>query len=117
MIDSSVFTIAAVVLTLAAVFGYLNHRWLRLPQSIGLVIIALLASLGVIVLDAFLPQAQFQSAMRSLLSKIDFQEALMKGMLSFLLFAGALHIDLALEARLVNRLGERIALARQLHDF
>ncbi len=94
MIDSSVFTIAAVVLTLAAVFGYLNHRWLRLPQSIGLVIIALLASLGVIVLDAFLPQAQFQSAMRSLLSKIDFQEALMKGMLSFLLFAGALHIDL-----------------------
>jgi CPA1 family monovalent cation:H+ antiporter len=94
MIDSSVFTIAAVVLTLAAVFGYLNHRWLRLPQSIGLVIIALLASLGVIALDAFLPQAHFQSTMRSLLSKIDFQEALMKGMLSFLLFAGALHIDL-----------------------
>ncbi len=94
IIETSIFTIASVVLTLAAVFGYLNHRWLRLPQSIGLVIIALLASLGVIVLDAFLPQAQFQAAMRSLLSKIDFQEALMKGMLSFLLFAGALHIDL-----------------------
>jgi len=95
MIDSSVFNIAAVVLTLASVFGYLNHRWLKLPQTIGLVVIALLASLGVIALDALIPQAHFQETVRSLLSQIDFHEALMKGMLSFLLFAGALHVNLA----------------------
>ena len=94
MIDSSIFNIAAVVLTLASAFGYLNHRWLKLPQTIGLVVIALLASLGVIALDALVPQAHFQETVRSLLSRIDFHEALMKGMLSFLLFAGALHVNL-----------------------
>ncbi len=94
MIDASMFTIAAIVLTLAAAFGYLNHRWLKMPQSIGLVVIALLASLGVIALDALLPQANFQETVRALLAQIDFHEALMKGMLSFLLFAGALHVDL-----------------------
>jgi CPA1 family monovalent cation:H+ antiporter len=94
MIDSSIFNIAAIVLTLASAFGYLNHRWLKLPQTIGLVVIALLASLGVIALDALIPQARFQETVRSLLSQIDFHEALMKGMLSFLLFAGALHVNL-----------------------
>ncbi len=94
MPESSLLDIAALVLTLAAVFGYINHRWMRLPQSIGLVIIALLASLGVILLDILVPALGFQEAVRRTLERIDFQEALMKGMLSFLLFAGALHVDL-----------------------
>ena len=92
--ESSLLDIAALVLTLAAVFGYINHRWMRLPQSIGLVIIALLASLGVILLDILVPALGLQEAVRSTLERIDFQEALMEGMLSFLLFAGALHVDL-----------------------
>ncbi|MEE9256381.1 MAG: sodium:proton antiporter [bacterium] len=90
----SLFNIAAVVITLAALFGYINHRWLRLPQTIGLVVIALLASLSVIAIDALFPAANFQRTVRSLLGRIDFHEALMKGMLGFLLFAGALHVDL-----------------------
>ena len=94
MPELSLFNIAAVVLTLAAVFGYLNHRWLRLPHTIGLVLIALLASLCVIVLDALLPSLGFRSTVQGALAQIDFHEALMKGMLSFLLFAGALHVDL-----------------------
>ena len=94
MIAPSLFNIAAVVITLAALFGYINHRWLRLPQTIGLVVIALLASLGVIAIDALFPAANFQVTVRSLLGRIDFHEALMKGMLGFLLFAGALHVDL-----------------------
>lgn len=94
MADASIFAISAIVLTLAAVFGYINFRWFKLPQSIGLVVIALLASVCVIAFDLIAPQANFQESVRSLLSKIDFHEALMKGMLSFLLFAGALHIDL-----------------------
>jgi CPA1 family monovalent cation:H+ antiporter len=94
VIAPSLFNIAAVVITLAALFGYINHRWLRLPQTIGLVVIALLTSLVVIAIDALFPAANFQGTVRSLLGQIDFHEALMKGMLGFLLFAGALHVDL-----------------------
>ena len=94
MLTGTLFDIAAVVITLAALFGYINHRWLGLPPTIGLVIIALLASLGVLALDALFPDLGFGPAIRGALARIDFPEVLMKGMLSFLLFAGALHVDL-----------------------
>ena len=93
MTDASFFSMAAVVLTLAAGFGYVNHRWVRLPQSVGLVVIALFASLAVILIDALLPALGFGGAVRGALGRIDFTEVLMKGMLSFLLFAGALHVN------------------------
>ncbi|MFQ5954313.1 MAG: cation:proton antiporter [Kiloniellales bacterium] len=89
-----IFNMAAVALTLAAVFGYVNHRWMRLPHTIGLVIIALVVSLAVLGLDALVPELGFQPALRDALDRIDLHETLMKGMLSFLLFAGALHVDL-----------------------
>ena len=93
MTDASFFSMAAVVLTLAAGFGYVNHRWVRLPQSVGLVVIALCASLAVIAIDGIVPALGFGEAVRGALGRIDFPEVLMKGMLSFLLFAGALHVD------------------------
>ena len=95
MTETSLLNMAAIVLTLAALFGYVNHRWLGLPNTIGLVLIALLASLGVIALDAAIPGLGFRDSLRNVLAGIDFHEALMKGMLSFLLFAGALHVDFA----------------------
>ena len=82
------------MITLAAVFGYINHRWRGLPHTIGVVLIALLASIGVIVIDALAPGLGFREAARGVLDDIDFHDTLMKGVLSFLLFAGALHIDL-----------------------
>ena len=91
---SAFLNLAAVVVTLAAVFGYVNHRWLRLPNSIGLVVIALGASLGVIALDRVAPGLGLEATVKSTLSQVDFHDVLMKGMLSFLLFAGALHVDL-----------------------
>ncbi len=94
MDEPSLFNIAAVVLTLAAVFGFINHRWIKLPQTIGLVVIALFASFGVLALDALIPSLGMQDSVRRALGQIDFHETLMKGMLSFLLFAGALHVDL-----------------------
>ena len=90
----SVLNLAALIVTLAAVFGYVNHRWLKLPHTIGLVVTALLASLGALALDALFPGLGFRSAVRDTLAQIDLYDALMKGMLSFLLFAGALHVDL-----------------------
>ena len=86
--------VVAVLLTLAAVFGYLNHHFLRLPTTIGLVVIALAASLAALGLDAVVPALGLGESLRTTVGRIDFHEALMQVMLSFLLFAGALHVDL-----------------------
>ena len=94
MFEFSFLNAAAVIVTLAALFGYINHRWLGLPHAIGIVVIALLASLGAIAIDAIFPALALQEAVRPILANIDFHDVLMKGMLSFLLFAGALHVNL-----------------------
>ncbi len=91
--ESALNAIAA-LLGLAALFGYLNHRFLKLPQTIGLVIIALLASLAALGLDALAPTLGIGQDLRDAVAGVDFSEALMQGLLSFLLFAGALHVDL-----------------------
>ena len=91
---SYAFDLVAALLGLAALFGYLNHRLLKLPRTIGLLVIAMAASVAVLALDSVLPGSGVAADMRAWLADIDFSEALMKGMLSFLLFAGALHVDL-----------------------
>lgn len=90
----SVLNVIAVLLGLAAVFGYLNHRFLKLPQTIGLVVIALLASLAALGLDALAPSLGIGQDLRAVVAGVDFSKTLMQGLLSFLLFAGALHVDL-----------------------
>lgn len=91
----TIFDIGAVLIGLSAVFGFINHRFLRLPHTIGLVVIALISSLTLVGIDLVLPNVHIGADVSDLLSKIDFNEALMKGMLSFLLFAGALHVDIS----------------------
>jgi CPA1 family monovalent cation:H+ antiporter len=77
---------------LAAGFSYVNHRFLGLPTTIGLLLCGLVASLCLIALGNFFPTVEANA--EALLARIDFNEALMHGMLGFLLFAGALHVDL-----------------------
>ena len=84
----------AVLLVLAAGFGFLNNRYLKLPPTIGLVLIALVASLALLAVDGVAPQWGLGEGLRQHVLKIDFTDVLMEGMLSFLLFAGALHVDL-----------------------
>ena len=86
------FNILAILLCLSAVFSYLNHRYLHLPTTIGLMFIALVMSLCLLALGR-LGIAVHRGATTLLLS-VDFNQALMHGMLAFLLFAGALHINL-----------------------
>jgi CPA1 family monovalent cation:H+ antiporter len=88
------FDIAAVLLTIAAVSGYLNHRFLRLPATSGTLAIALVSSLVVIATGGLLPSWTLQDRVRAFLADIDFNQTLMRGFLSFLLFAGALHVNL-----------------------
>ncbi len=90
---------AAVLVVLAAVFGYVNYRVIKLPHTIGLTIMGALASLAVVAADALIPSFAPGHAVRGFLRGIDFHSALMEGMLSFLLFAGALHVDLAILLR------------------
>ena len=77
---------------LAAVLGYFNHRVLKLPSSIGLTIMGAVASLLVVGLDRLLPGSRFGEQVVGFIAGIDFHTTLMDGMLSFLLFAGALHV-------------------------
>lgn len=88
------FEAAAVLVVLAAVLGYVNYIWFRMPQTIGLTVMGALASVLMIALDAAFPVLAVGDAVRSFLAGIDFDEVLLDAMLSFLLFAGALHIDL-----------------------
>jgi CPA1 family monovalent cation:H+ antiporter len=88
----TIFQIAAILLTLTALFNYLNYRYIRLPTTIGVMLIALLFSLALIGLNEV--GIDFKSQAARLLTAIDFDQTLMKGMLSFLLFAGALQINL-----------------------
>ncbi len=89
----TIFDIGAVLIGLSALFGFINHRFLRLPHNIGLVVIALISSLTLVGLDLILPNVHIGADVSGVLSEIDFNEALMNGMLCFLLFAGALHVD------------------------
>jgi monovalent cation:H+ antiporter, CPA1 family len=87
------FNAAIVCLVLTAVLAYLNHRYVGLPTTIGVMSIALVLSVALVILDKLGAHA-FRDYEISLLASIDFPDVLMRGMLSILLFAGALHIDL-----------------------
>ena len=84
---------AAILITLAALFSYLNHRFLKIPTTIGIMLISLMLSLGLLVLHA-MGFSELEQHAERMVRGIDFYETLMDGMLSFLLFAGALHVNL-----------------------
>jgi len=83
----------SVLIVLAAVFSYINGRFLKLPSTIGIMVIAMLASIILVVTGSFFPKPFLHFS--RLLEGIDFTEVLMGAMLNFLLFAGAIHIHLS----------------------
>ncbi|MEO8299415.1 MAG: sodium:proton antiporter [Burkholderiales bacterium] len=87
--------IAATCLAVTALLAYLNHRFVRLPTTIGVMVIALALSLVIVALDVAGVSHALRSYEESLLRSVDFSDVLMQGMLSLLLFAGALHVDLS----------------------
>lgn len=90
----SAFDAAAILIGLSAALGWLNHKVFRLPGTVALTLMGALASLAVIGIDALLPASRVSESVTTFLDDLDFHETLMNGMLSFLLFAGALHVDL-----------------------
>jgi len=82
----------AILITFAACFAYINHRFIRIPMSIGLMLMSLGVSAGLILLDRFGLPARIYAD--QLVKSIDFNKVLMEGMLGLLLFAGALHVNI-----------------------
>lgn len=85
------FTILTILIVLSALFGYINVRFLKLPVTIGLMIISIVFSMLILLVSQFNPSLLEWE--RMLVSSIDFPTVLLEGMLSFLLFAGSLHVD------------------------
>lgn len=94
---------AALMLTLAAGLGLFNHAVLKLPFAIGLLVSGLMASLIVAIVDFVVPSINIGAQASQLVEDLDFPNTVLNGMLSLLLFAGALHTDLSkLKERLVT---------------
>ena len=83
------------MIVLAGAFGAINYLFLKLPSSIGILVIALIASFVVIVTDALFPSLTVEEQIRAQVLELEFSEALLEGMLGLLLFAGALHVKLS----------------------
>lgn len=88
------FDAAAILVVCATVLGYVNYRFVRLPHMIGLTVMGAVASIVVIGFDMLWPRGDADGPILQLLAEVDFSRTLMDGMLSFLLFAGALYVDL-----------------------
>ena len=85
--------IISILITISALFSYVNYRYIKLPSAIGLMLISLVISLVVIAMG-HLGLGIEEGRVRGLVENIDFNEALMNGMLGFLLFAGALSVNI-----------------------
>jgi monovalent cation:H+ antiporter, CPA1 family len=86
------FQIATILIVLTALFSYFNHRRLHLPMTIGVLLISLVMSLTLIALSHL--GVAMEGHATALLQRVDFDETLLHGMLAFLLFAGALPLNL-----------------------
>ena len=92
----TVIQIASILIVLAAGFGAVNYFVLRLPGTIGILIVALVTSVAVLGLDRLIPSLGIAESVRGLVEQIEFSEALLDWMLGLLLFAGALHVRMDL---------------------
>lgn len=91
----SLLQIASLLIVLAGAFGTINYLFLKLPSTIGILVVALFASFTVIASDALFPALTVEEQIRAQVLDLDFSDALLEGMLGLLLFAGALHVKLS----------------------
>lgn len=113
----NLFEVASVLVGVSALFGYINFKFLKLPHTIGLVLIALAASFIVILADFVNPSLGVASQLANSLRELDFNETLMHGMLSFLLFAGAMHVDFSAFKERATAIGIMATLGTLISTF
>jgi len=88
----SIFSLVSILISLAAVSSYVNDRYIKLPTTIGVMLVALVASLTLVLVGPYAGGFREQAA--TLVSRIDFDQVVLHGMLAFLLFAGSIHVNL-----------------------
>lgn len=82
----------SIIFLIAGLFSYINYRWIKLPNTIGLMIMGLISALLIVISKGLIPN--FYKFFCGIVVHVDFQSLLMDGMLSFMLFAGAMHVNL-----------------------
>ncbi|HEY7253421.1 MAG TPA: cation:proton antiporter, partial [Methylomirabilota bacterium] len=87
----AIFDVLAVLMVLAATFGWLNARYARLPITVAVMAMGLALSLALVSLSLVYPPIKADA--ERLLTAIDFDQLLLHGALGFLLFAGSLHVE------------------------
>jgi len=88
----SLFSLISILIALAAVSSYINYRYIKLPTTVGVTLVALVASLTLVLVGPYAGGFREQAA--ALVLQIDFDQVVLHGMLAFLLFAGAIHVNL-----------------------
>ena len=88
----SFFSLVSTLIALAAVSSFINDRFIKLPTTIGIMLVALVASLALIIAGPYVGGFREQAA--ALVSQIHFGDTVLHGLLAFLLFAGSIHVDL-----------------------
>jgi CPA1 family monovalent cation:H+ antiporter len=87
----------SIIFTIAAIFNYINYKWLKLPTTIGLMILSLILIIPITLSEVVFPD--FYRFFCDIIVNADFKTLLLDGILSFLLFAGALHVNLGALAK------------------
>lgn len=82
----------SIIFTIAALFNFINYKWLKLPTTIGLMILSLILIIPITLSESVFPE--FYTFFCDMIINADFKTLLLDGILSFLLFAGALHVNL-----------------------
>ncbi|MHB1094503.1 cation:proton antiporter [Thiobacillus sp.] len=86
------FSLVSILISLAAISSYINYRYIRLPTTVGVMLVTLVASLTLILAGSY--AAGFREYAAALVSRIDFNRVVLHGMLAFLLFAGAIQVEI-----------------------
>lgn len=86
--------VATLLIVISAVLSWINLKLFKLPQAVGLLVMGLMGSLTLIAADHYIPYVHFAGELHNAIASIDFFDTVMNGMLSALLFAAALHVDL-----------------------
>lgn len=89
----SLFDLAAIFLCLSAIIGWLNLKLLRLPTGVAMLLVGLTATLALVGVDRFAPVLGIGRAVAEIVEQVDFSTAVLRFMLAYLLFAGAMHVD------------------------
>ena len=86
--------LSVILIVAAAAFGVVNYHIFKLPPAIGVLVGALISSMSIFAIDFALPALGLRDIMAELVSSVHFDDALLEGMLTPLLFAGAMHVCL-----------------------